>query len=128
MGPRAIPRSKNTLAVPDAAPRSPGFAVAKIAEKNAGVLIVTPSAKIAAPRTIPIALRPQRDDHQSTSDDRQRDRTQEQCWKSINNPSERQPAGHYNQAVHEQWCARRHEPDRLGLQCTEGEEHTHRDH
>ena len=43
-GPPARPRSSAMLAVADAAPRSSGPAVAKIAEKKAGVLPTTPVA------------------------------------------------------------------------------------
>ena len=88
MGPRAIPRSKNTLKVPDAAPRSPGFAVAKIAEKNAGVLSVTPSAKIAAPKTIPIALVHSAMIISPPAMIASAIGTHQQRWKSIKNPSE----------------------------------------
>src|SRR3954447_23183559 len=50
MGPRPSPMSIAALAVPDAAPRSDGSAVAKIAEKKAGVLNATPIAATAAQR------------------------------------------------------------------------------
>ena len=43
----------NRLAVPAAAPRSDGLAVAKIAEKNAGVLNATPTAVRTVPAIIP---------------------------------------------------------------------------
>src|SRR3954464_10213837 len=53
MGPRPTPSSIGALAVPDAAPRWDGWAVAKIAEKKAGVLNATPTAATAAPSIRP---------------------------------------------------------------------------
>ena len=53
IGPRPSPRSMAALAVPDAAPRCDGVAVAKIAEKNAGVLKATPTAMTATPTISP---------------------------------------------------------------------------
>src|SRR3954468_12363604 len=53
IGPRPSPMSMAALAVPDAAPRCDGSAVAKIAEKKAGVLNATPTAATAAPRIRP---------------------------------------------------------------------------
>ena len=49
------------LAVPDATPRCVGDAVAKIAEKNAGVLKATPTARTAAPMMSPAGDRSCRD-------------------------------------------------------------------
>ncbi len=45
----------NALAVPEAAPRSAGLAVAKMAVMNAGVQNATPIAMVTAPATIPLA-------------------------------------------------------------------------
>ena len=44
------------LAVPAAAPRSDGLAVAKIAAKNAGVVNVTPTAITTAPVISPVGV------------------------------------------------------------------------
>ena len=53
IGPSPNPRSMTALAVPEATPRCVGDAVAKIAEKNAGVLNATPIARTAAPMMSP---------------------------------------------------------------------------
>ena len=53
IGPIPSPRSIAALAVPDATPRSFGAALAKIAEKNAGVLKLTPTARTAMPTNAP---------------------------------------------------------------------------
>src|SRR5664279_431436 len=56
IGPPPIPRSRNALAVPEAAPRSDGFVVVKIAVKKAGVLNATPTPSITAAASIPTGV------------------------------------------------------------------------
>src|SRR4051794_3510702 len=56
IGPKPRPMSMDALAVPDAAPRSLGLALAKIAEKNAGVLNVTPPATPTTPASSPAGV------------------------------------------------------------------------
>src|SRR5215207_3734747 len=56
IGPNPRPRSMNAEAVPAAAPRSPGVAVAKIAAKNAGVEKVTPTAITTTPVSRPASV------------------------------------------------------------------------
>jgi hypothetical protein len=55
IGPSPKPRSMNTLAVPDAAPRSAGGTAWKIAANTAGVMNATPTASTTAATTMTTA-------------------------------------------------------------------------
>ena len=126
IGPRPSPRSMAALAVPDAAPRCEGAAVAKIAEKKAGVLNATPTAATAAPSS-----RPAGDGHDAartspTAIVAEGRGAEGERRQPIGDARERDPADDDHAAVDEQREARVRKPHAHGVQRREGEESAHR--
>src|SRR3954468_1111532 len=92
IGPRPSPMSIAALAVPDAAPRCDGSAVAKIAAKKAGVLNATPTAATAAPRIRPGGRWPRRSEEESGRDRAESHGPEGERRQTVGDPRERDPA------------------------------------